>query len=362
MNELKVYPIMDDKDISRYKSVLQLIDPANPYCRYELIDTESKTKEQSLHYFVFTSGGASAVLMPFYLRKIQIAGKPTAYFDVTTPWGYMGPLVRPENRGLLSSFWEHVDHWYKENNVVTEFIRFNFQGNQHHYTGTTIHTLSNIRGRLLPENELWNGFKRSVRKNYKTAIRNLLECNIYHKNIPLEKIEAFYSIWKGTMDRLDAAESYYHSLDYFHKYIKANEDCCALAIIENPNGEAISTELLLFNEDTVFSFLGGTDSAHFSLRPNDLLKIQAMKWAKDKGLAYYILGGGMRDGDTLYQYKKKFFPEDPEISFYTGRKIVNIEIYNEFNSIAGVESSESTIQGDLNHGFFPKYRHGTTST
>jgi len=360
MTELTVIPITDEKDISSYKSALHQIDPYNPYCRYELIDVETKGEDHKLQYFLLTAQGSSAVLMPFYLRKIELSGETTAYFDVSTPWGYMGPLVRPENIALLSIFWEKVDDWYNKNNVVTEFIRFNFQGNHQYYSGTVIHTLSNIRGRLLSEEELWNGFKRSVRKNYKTATRNQLVCHIYHRNIPDKQIRAYYSIWKGTMDRLDAAKSYYHSFEYFYNYIKSNEDCCALAIVENPEGTPISTELLLFNDDTMFSFLGGTDGAHFNLRPNDLLKIKAMQWAKEKGLKYYILGGGLSDGDTLYQYKKKFFPEEPEINFYTGRKIVNHRIYNELNCIVDGKSSEDSVNTDLSQGFFPKYRHTNT--
>jgi hypothetical protein len=356
MLELKVYPISDERAVSRYKALLAQIDPYNPYCRYELLDVESKLEGQCLNYFLLTSEGSPVVLMPFYLERIHIAGEPTAYFDVSTPWGYTGPIVMPQNSTLLRAFWKEVDAWHESNNVVTEFIRFNFNGNHEGYSGTTLRTLSNIRGRLLSAEELWSGFKRSVRKNFNTAIRNQLVCRIYQENIPFEKIKDFYSIWRGTMDRLEAAETYYHPFTYFHSYIKANEDCCALAIVENPDGLPISTELLLFNKDTLFSFLGGTDSNYFSLRPNDLLKIEAMKWAREKGLKYYILGGGLRDGDTLYQYKKKFFPEEPEVIFYTGRKVVNPTVYNELSSYAGFELSENGAADDLNSGFFPKYR------
>ncbi|MDM9632560.1 GNAT family N-acetyltransferase [Robiginitalea aurantiaca] len=356
MLELKFFPISVEEDIWRYKSLLSQIDPYNPYSRYELIDLESSRDNKSLNYFLLTSKGLPIVLMPFYLEKIHIENEPTAYFDVTTPWGYMGPIVKPENISILESFWKKADEWYRSNNVISEFVRFSFNGNQMGYSGTIAHTLSNIRGRLLSTEELWGGFKRSVRKNYNTAIRNQLVYRIYHKNIPVEKIEDFYSIWKGTMDRLEAAPSYYHSLDYFSNYICNNEDCCALAIVENPDGVAISTELLLFNEDTMFSFLGGTDAKYFASRPNDLLKIESMKWAREQGLKYYMLGGGLSDGDTLYQYKKKFFPEEPEVIFYTGRKIVNPEVYGEISLLSGFGYSEPFIQNDLSNRFFPKYR------
>lgn len=356
MIKLTVNRVESETDALNYKSILEQTDPYNPYCRFELIDIELKTDEQALYYFTLHKNNSPIVLMPFYLRRINISKQPTDYFDVSSPWGYIGPLFHNQHIDILPLFWEEVDKWYKANRVVTEFIRFNFSGNQKSYSGTTIHTLSNIRGKLKSDEELWNGFKRSVRKNYKNAVRNELICKIYFKDIPLNIIEAYYSIWRGTMDRLEAAESYYHTFEYFNDYIKANEDCCALAIVALPDGKAISTELLLFSKDTMFSFLGGTDASYFNMRPNDLLKIEAMKWAREKGLSYYILGGGLQDGDTLYQYKKKFFPEEPEINFYTGRKIIDIAVYQELNALAGFPASSPPLNEDLGVGFFPKYR------
>jgi lipid II:glycine glycyltransferase (peptidoglycan interpeptide bridge formation enzyme) len=323
--------------------------------RYELIDVDAH-KNQELKCFLFTIDNRPAIIMPFYLSQISIEGKTTEYFDVSSPWGYMGPLLHNQDSDQLPTFWKEVDNWYDQNKVIAEFIRFNFQGNEKHYNGTVIHTLSNIRGRLRTEEAIWQDFKRSVRKNYKTAKRNNLICRVYQGDIKKESVEEFYAIWKGTMKRHEAADSYYHTFEYFFNYITSNEDCCALATVYDQTDKAISTELLLLGNDTMYSFLGGTDASYFHLRPNDLLKIEAMNWARSKGLTYYILGGGLKDGDTLYQYKKKYFPEEPEIHFYTGRKILNHIIYGELCAMAGYEYQTSLNKTDLTRGFFPLYR------
>ena len=39
----------------------------------------------------------------------------------------------------------------------------------------------------------------------------------------------------------------------------------------------ISTELIIVNENVMHSFLGGTISDYFNLRPNDFLKIEINK-------------------------------------------------------------------------------------
>ncbi|UWX56093.1 hypothetical protein NYZ99_07250 [Maribacter litopenaei] len=74
----------------------------------------------------------------------------------------------------------------------------------------------------------------------------------------------------------------------------------------------------------MYSFSGGTDSEYFKLRPNEYLKINAVKWAHGEEMDFYMIGGGLSNGseDKLYQYKKKYFPLDDDIDFYTGRKII----------------------------------------
>ena len=243
--------------------------------------------------------------------------------------------------------------------MVSEFIRFNFADNHRDYSGTVLHTLSNIRGRLLTEEEVWNNFKRSVRKNYRKAVSSNLEFKVFHQPIPKDKVHEFYTIWKGTMQRHEADDSYYHSLEYFENFVSENQDCCALALVYDENGKPISTELLLLSNDTMFSFLGGTNAEYFHLRPNDLLKIEAMNWARNQGFEFYILGGGLSDGDSLYQYKKKFFPEEPEISFCTGRKILDPEVYDELSRRSGNDLGSESGMGDISEGFFPVYRKQT---
>ena len=175
-------------------------------------------------------------------------------------------------------------------------------------------------------------------------------------NISRKKIEEFYDIYISTMDRHAASDSFYHSIDYFINFTSNNPDHCALAIVYKEN-IAISTELVLLSNDTMYSFLGGTHAQYFKLRPNDYLKINMLNWAREKGLKYYIIGGGLQDGDGLYQYKKKFFPEDPDVNFFTGRKIIDKEVYDQLvkRAISKMKNPPKH-SGNIVEGFFPKYK------
>jgi hypothetical protein len=67
------------------------------------------------------------------------------------------------------------------------------------------------------------------------------------------------------------------------------------------------------------------------------------------------LGGGLINGDSLYKSKKCLFPKNDDVIFYTGRKIINYEIYdslceNHIKDYANMHKEE------LKKYFFPLYR------
>ena len=156
------------------------------------------------------------------------------------------------------------------------------------------------------------------------------------------------------MNRNNATKHYFYSLDFFKDFIEVNHENCAVAFVYKDK-KPISTELMIFSDKIIYSFLGGTLSEYFSSRPNDFLKIEVIKWAKKQGVEYYVLGGGRIDGDGLYKYKKAFFQYDEDVIFYTGRKIINPEVYKHL--ISEIRIINVDIVGDkTNEKFFPQYR------
>ena len=61
------------------------------------------------------------VLVPFFKRKIN----DTDYFDLVGPWYFGGPLVNVTSKETFKGFLKGLSEWCKENNIVSEFQRFN---------------------------------------------------------------------------------------------------------------------------------------------------------------------------------------------------------------------------------------------
>ena len=89
---------------------------------------------------------------------------------------------------------------------------------------------------------------------------------------------------------------------------------------------------MIYGGENAYSFLGGTDSEFFDFRPNDLLKFEIIKWAKEKGLKNFILGGGYGEDDGIFQYKSCLAPHGI-VDFYIGKKIYDENSYEKLISI-----------------------------
>ena len=354
-NTIQVLNLKRKEDFERFQNLCSLIDPFNPFYKIELV-LNHNLGENKINYFLFSPENIPKVIMIFITRKVKNKSEKTPYKDVVSPYGYSGPLISESTtEEELSAFWTLVDAWYRNNNIITEFIRFSLNNNKRCYSGTILPTLKNVQGKVLDEVLQWERFDKKVRNNYRKAVQNKLRFKLHSNRIPEEILVNFYNIYNGTMIRKNAESQLFYSLAYFKDYALNNPTHCAIAMVYL-NDVPISTEFLLLSKDTIYSYLGGTNSEFFKTRPNDFLKVEVLNWARSNGYAYYVLGGGRVDNDQLYAYKKSFFPKDKDLIFYTGRKILNQKVYNELVTKRMEEIENFKKLNTAAISFFPGYR------
>ena len=199
-----------------------------------------------------------------------------------------------------------------------------------------------MRSLEIPINELWMDFKQKVRKNVKKA-------NTYNLEIIIEStenhMEDFLRIYYSTMDRTDAEDEYYFSKQFFADLNRMKDNVMYFYTVYE--GKIISAELVIYGKENCYSYLGGTDREYFDVRPNDFLKYEIIKWAKNKGLKNFVLGGGYGSDDGIFQYKLSLAPHGL-YDFYIGRRIFNKELYDKLVTFRDEDK--------LNERYFPLYR------
>lgn len=298
---------------------------------------------------------AGTVLFPFLLRDVLLEpyadGLTSPAFDIITPYGYGGPFAWDceEPEALAKQFWDEFDVWAENTGVVSEFLRLSlFEGSLLPYRGDVEQKQDNIvRSLELSEDDLWMDFDHKVRKNVKKAQRSGVEIEV---DLTGERFEDFYRIYVETMDRRAASGGYYFTRDYFEAInLELRGHFAYFHAIHG--GQVASTELALVSKDSVYSFLGGTDSLAFNLRPNDLLKFEIIRWAKQTGRTNFVLGGGYEPNDGIFRYKRAFAPNGNR-PFSVGSRIHDADTYERL-----VKEKAETVKGwSSRPGFFPAYR------
>jgi len=205
----------------------------------------------------------------------------------------------------------------------------------------------------LTEEELWGNYKRNNRKNIKKAMRNDIEVVVDEE---FEFLDEFLEIYYETIKK-NNAKKYYFFPKIFFEFIRVSLNKNFVLFISKKNNKIISVELALYDKDVIYSFLGGTLSEYFLLRPNNLLKHKLILWAKEKNIKYYLIGGGYHPGDGIFEYKHSF-SKDGIKDFFIGRKVYDNKKYKILEESFEKYLSNNNITVNLKETkYFPSYRY-----
>lgn len=287
----------------------------------------------------------------FLVRKIPEKVEGKTFYDIVTPYGYGGPVIKYLNgnkENLLKEYEKSFEKYAKENDIVSEFIRFHpikenalDVENVYH----PIHMRKTLITKLDEENVIQNQLSKSARKNVRQAINKGVTYRITEKP---ENISVFKDIYYSTMDRNNAIDYYYFDDEYFSNLLKYYRENLLLieAIFEE---KTIAAGIYFIYNDIIHIHLSGTLTEYLYLSPAYILRYALILWGIEHNEKYKVIhhGGGRSNSeeDSLYLFKKNF-AKLYDVDFYIGKKIWNKEIYDKLCKIKNVEDD----------GFFPAYR------
>jgi len=304
-------------------------------------------REEDTPTGIYAEGPDGFVLYPTIVRPLEGGAS-----DLTSPYGYGGAFVSG-SFDATDDFWKAFEDWARSRSIVSEFLRFSLFSDQLlAYPGTSeIRLMNVVRDLTGDEAAMWTEFDHKVRKNVNKARREGVTIEIDPEGA---RLDDFLRIYTSTMDRRAASKGFYFGREFFEKIVRTLKGQFVFAHALHDN-RVISTELALVSAHHIYSFLGGTDETAFSLRPNDLLKLELMRWGKEHGKRAFVLGGGYAPDDGIFKYKRGFAP-DGLLPFSTGMRVLDADRYATL-----VASHESRMRAqDASWqpapGFFPGYR------
>jgi CelD/BcsL family acetyltransferase involved in cellulose biosynthesis len=374
------------KQITRGNRIALLLDATLPEDRTEWISLWSTSKVRRPHdhpgfleSMCLTGERAMAIaclldgrllsLYPFNVLDLaqlpfvqELANRPGA--DTVSPYGYGGATYEGDGadrqtavellEGALRSFFAQL-------NVVSEFVRediFAAHLTPRHDGERLVQQQNVVVDLKVAMEERWLRYAPKVRKNVRRAEEAGLRVDIGHVE---SFVEPFLCIYHKTMARRHADDHFFlarEKLQLLHDSLQpAGGLEYALVFLQE---RVVAAELLLLSTDTLYSFLGGTDADYFALRPADLLKHEVIAWGHRRGLAHFVMGGGLKRGDGLFRFKRAFEPGGL-MDFCVRRVVWNREQYDSLVADREKWEERKGRTWRPEPGFFPAYRAESTA-
>lgn len=310
---------------------------------------------------ILISEGDKIFFVPYLLRScndvLEVIDKEKELFDAISPYGYPGILLSDTARSS-AEFTHHafneLQQTFKSRGICSAFLRLHpilsdnfpevFPPNSLTDNGETVSIdLS------LSVDEIWA----KTRRGHQSTINKCKRLGLTARTVSFaEYMDEFLAIYKETMDRLKAKDSYYFDREYFAELLKLG-DRLHLVIVESES-QIVCASLFFEYCGIVQAHLGGTKTEFLKQSPFNLLLHHARLWAKERGNKFLHIGGGVGGKkDKLFTFKSGFSKQRHK--FFTMRLIIDEAKYDHLISHKAQVKNISIAQLKESN-FFPAYR------
>jgi hypothetical protein len=268
----------------------------------------------------------SAIALPVLVREVPGGGLS----DAISPYGYPGAAVRGERRALADPAeidWSGVG-------LISVFVRERI-GGEPCLPGSTERSAVQVHDPSRPR-RLRSRFGEQIRRNRKLGYGVEV---LPGPETSVEQRTGFHAAYTETMRRAEATERYLFEPGYFGTILGFERSW--LLLCRSPEGAAASGAIAALSDGILHYYLGGTAEAHLADSPFKNVVEAMIELAGDLGVTLN-LGGGVRPGDGLEDFKRGF--ANGKLPFRTHEIVCDPAAYRRLSD--GREDS----------GYFPLYR------
>jgi len=298
--------------------------------------------------FVYEEAGN---YLAFPLIKRKIPG--SKYFDLTSVYGYTGPISNQKFSELGTGFLENFNlsfmEFLAEDKIVSVFSRLHPFFDQRlalsklggiHSNGKTV-----AIDLTVPIEEQRKKYHRSLRGKINQLKRKGYEVR---ESAELEDLDIFANIYTENMKRIGATDSYLFPGSYFRALYNSDELNSKLLLVYL-NNQAVSGAYIVCTNDIIQAHLLGTLTEYLSDSPAKLLTDEITVIGRRMGARYFHLGGGLNfKKDSLFEWKACF--SELILDFSSWRYIAHPKVYD-----ALLKMQKINPETDID--FFPLYRY-----
>ena len=289
------------------------------------------------------------------------------YYDLSTPWGYGGPVVwgsAARNAQRFAGFRTALHEYCVANGIVAEFLRLHPLMENHQLFGADpglYRKSSTVWVDLTPtEEEMLASMRKGHRRDIARARRMGVE--VVRSDLREEHLSEFHRLYTGRMQSHGALDEFFLSFEFL-KELAARLSNHVSLFLATASGRAIAGYLVLHERPYAHDFLAGSDPDYWHLTPNTAVAHAIGLWAKGEGYTHHHLGGGHGlQEDSLLHFKSGFSPN--RAPYYLYRHVHDEAAYTRLCEMKRVYDEQSVVaesvperpKDPLLLDYFPAYR------
>ena len=262
--------------------------------------------------------------LEFYNISIKSKIPNTDFYDLCSPYGFAGIICNTNDVSFIKRALNAQKQQALKQNIIAEFMHFNpcLNIGENLKNSLDFFAKGNSNVAVYCDNSRFNFYSSRLKSKINKAKRE-----IYVKQS--SNIEQFVALYYETMKRNNATDFYFFKQEYFENLLKNKNTIMFEACF---NGKIISMAIFIFDERAMFYHLGANSKEYMKGNNNAIYAIFecAFDFAYNKGIPLCYLGGGVKENDELFAFKKQF--ASFITPFYIGGVIYNKEIYEELKN------------------------------
>jgi hypothetical protein len=303
--------------------------------------------------FCYQEGADRLFVWPHLM--VPIPG--TANFDVTSVYGYAGPLSTGDAE-FRRRAWEAVsDHW-RLLGVVSVFTRLHpILGNAEMMATLPRSATEGLRRSgstvsidlTLPSSDQVRGYQKVLRQEIRTARDRGF---VTAEDCQWADVDSFVDMYRDTMMRRSSRCEYLIDEAWVQTFRQALGPRAHL-FVTRWQGAVASALLAIEQGPFLHAHLAGLNAGMTAHSPLKIMLDDVREWGTRRGLRHFHLGGGVGGReDSLFRFKRRFSPITHQ--FHTGRWIVDSALYTELE-----RDHRRTLPAGLTEAqdYFPSYRY-----
>ena len=243
------------------------------------------------------------LLRPLADLPFQVDTK--AKWDATTPQ-FTGPLMSDGDSEVAAAFPDLHNALFQGEGIVAEFAHLNpwlqfgtlLKKKDFYYDRDIVWVDTSLSPDDLWRTHLEHACRKKVKQAERAGVRVITASSDDH-------IREFYRVYRHTMERNNAEESYYLSYEFFRAFRDELPQNSRFVLAEYRD-QIVGVTLCLYDGTDAFCLYGGADSAFNHVRPTNAVFWDLIRWAHEAGKKRLVLGGGNSVNDGILRFKAGF--------------------------------------------------------